>query len=195
MEHVLHNYDINKRHNSAFLSKDDNVHEEIRPTIPVYGLPGPVFDLVHITALVSLTISILCSAGVIVYFLKGEASFSRRNIGERLVLYLAVCDMGFSVSHTMDHAYMLAVRNHPPDVPCIIFAFCVAEFIFAQALVIGFTAISVVLLVVREVRLSLGRYDWRLLLISFGLPAASLVLVNLCLSFLCVSLLGYLLTK
>lgn len=41
-------------------------------------------------------------------------SFWSWNIGERMVVYLAVCDLLFSISHVIDHAYIVAVHDHPP---------------------------------------------------------------------------------
>ena len=41
-------------------------------------------------------------------------SFYKRNVGERLVVYLAASDLLIGISHILDHAYMLATKDHPP---------------------------------------------------------------------------------
>lgn len=43
-----------------------------------------------------------------------SGSFWTWNVGERLVVYLAVCDLFFSISHSLDHAYMMATKINPP---------------------------------------------------------------------------------
>ena len=40
------------------------------PILPVYGLPGLDFYYIHVSAVVSLSISILASVGVLAYMLK-----------------------------------------------------------------------------------------------------------------------------
>ena len=101
-----------------------------------------------------------------------RTSFWKWNIGERFVVYLAICDLLFSISHTMDHAYMLAIEDNPPDIICTLFGFCVIEFILAQWLIVIFSAVSASSLVVFRKKLYLGRWDWRLLTCAFGGPGA-----------------------
>lgn len=43
-----------------------------------------------------------------------RSSFFAWNVGERLVVYLAVCDLFLGTSHTLDHSYMMATKNNPP---------------------------------------------------------------------------------
>ena len=99
-------------------------------------------------------------------------SFWKWNVGERLVVYLAICDFGMSTSHILDHAYMYHVRGHPPDVACTVMALFLQEFIFSQWIVVLFTAVSACVLVVLDKKLELGRWDYRLLLSAFGGPFA-----------------------
>ena len=91
--------------------------------------------------------------------------------GERLVVYLGLCDLLFAISHTLDHATMLATLAFPPTVACKIFAFCLNEFVLAQTLIVSFTAFNAFLMVVKGVKIRLGRKDWKLLLMAFGVPA------------------------
>lgn len=96
----------------------------------------------------------------------------KRPIGERCVIYLALCDLAFGVSHIMDHAAMVDLRNHPPDKDCAAFGFLLGEFIFAQALVVCFTGFNAFMLVVKEIKVNLGPFDWKLLVFVFGVPLA-----------------------
>lgn len=140
-------------------------------SLPLFGFPGYQFYLIHYTAIVSLVISILVSGSVVLYLQCRGVNLSLKTIGERLTLYLAVCDLCYSISHVLDHTYMTVAKDHPPDDICVTFSFFLAEFILAQSLLVSFTAINAFLLVVKEIKLSLGRYDWRLLVGAFGVPA------------------------
>ena len=111
--------------------------------VPVFGLPGKWFYIIHITGITSLSISILFSSGVLLYLLcPCRCDVWKRKIGERLVIYLAVCDLLWSISHELDHASMTALLDHPPDIACIIFAFLLAEFVLGQAIIVTFTAFN-----------------------------------------------------
>ena len=89
----------------------ESASDEDEIFLPVYGLPGYRFLLIHVTALVSLAISILVSSAVLVYFNRPTKCFYSKPIGDRLVFYLALWDLLFSISHTMDHSFMVAVRG------------------------------------------------------------------------------------
>ena len=90
--------------------------------------------------------------------------------GERLVAYLALADLLYSLSHTVDHATMLAMEDHPPDVPCTIMAFFLLTFVSAQLFMITFIATNAFFMVVMEKKIELGRRDWKLLTLCFGGP-------------------------
>ena len=142
--------------------------------LELYGYPGYVFYLIHITALVSLSTSVVVSTGVIIYFFtsnRHKCHIWQRPIGERLVLYLAIADLGFSTSHTLDHAYMMAVVDHPPDDICFAFAAILVYFVQLQMCIVIFTAVNLCVLVVKEIKLNLGKYDWRLMMFALGIPA------------------------
>lgn len=142
-------------------------------TVAVYGLGTYRFDLIHITGLVSLSISILVSASVLCFLnYPCRRSLWSRPIGERLVVYLAVCDLMYSISHVLDHSYMLAVRGNPPDAACATFAFFLNEFVLAQSLVVVFTALNAFGMVVKQKKIDLGSHDWKLLTVALGVPAA-----------------------
>lgn len=144
--------------------------------LPVIGVNDYGFDLIHITAIISLAISILVSACVVLYLLTTGVSLKKKTVGERLAIHLATCDLLYSISHMLDHAYMAAVRGHPPDSVCVPFAYFLAEFILAQAFLISFTAINAFILVVKEKRMNLGTFDWKLLAGAYGIPAIGMTI-------------------
>lgn len=149
--------------------------------LPVTGYPGPIFYILHITGISSLTISIIFSMGVMLRLLcPCQCDIWKHGIGERLAMYLAVCDLAWSVTHEMDHSYMIVTHDHPPDKVCAGFAFIMLWCMCAQAIIVTFTAFNAFVLVVREKHVNFGRYDWRLtvpcLLISFGLSMIPAVL-------------------
>ena len=84
-------------------------------------------------------------------------NFYTRPIGERLVIYLAICNLLYSCSHIIDHSYMFAVRGNPPYDACAAFAFFLNEFVIAQALVVTFTAVNAFVMVVKEKKIPLGK--------------------------------------
>ena len=141
--------------------------------LEVFGYPGSTFYGIHITAIISLCLSICASVAVIIYFFLSsqQKNVWRRPIGERLVLYLALSDLTQSISHLLDHGYMLAVNDHPPDRFCTAFAGLLIYPITVQMMIVLFTAVNLCVLVVKEVKLNLGRYDWRLMLYALGVPA------------------------
>lgn len=140
----------------------------------VFGLPGNNFYYLHGTAIFSLSVSILVSSGVLVYllFFNSKTTLPNRPIGERLVVYLAIYDLCFSITHELDHGYMLAVLDNPPDALCILFGFLLQTFIMAQALLVLFTSLNAMVMVVMERKLKLGYRDWKLFAVTIGVPVA-----------------------
>ena len=132
-----------------------------------------LFYIIHYTAICSLSISILASIGTLIYQQKSTTTkyFWKRKLGERLVVYLAITDLVYSVSHTCDHVLSLIYSGIPPVIPCVIFAFSLLEMILAQNMVVFMTAISLCLLVSCNRKVSFGVYDMGLLSLSYGVPA------------------------
>ena len=84
------------------------------------------------------------------------------------------------LAHLLDHGYMLAVIDHPPDTVCSAFSTVLHFYTLFQMGVVLFTAVNLCCLVVKEHRLKLGRRDWRLLVCVLGVPG---VLVSCGLAF------------
>ena len=140
--------------------------------LPVVGLSGSGinFYILHITAIVSLSISIIASLAVFGILRPTCPAFWSRTMGERFAVYLALGDLMYSISHFADHAYMLAVVWHPPDDICVVMGFFVSTFVLVQSLMVSFMALNAFILVVKETKISLGKYDWKFLSVCLLVP-------------------------
>ena len=90
-------------------------------------------------------------------------SFWKWNVGERLVIYLAIADFGFSSSHLIDKGYIFRHIAMPPDPICAAVGFLYQEFFFSQMFIVLCTALGACSLIVFNKKLNFGRWDWRLL--------------------------------
>ena len=70
----------------------------------------------------------------------------------------------------MDHGYLVATKQHPPDALCRLFAVMLMTFILAQSIIVTFTAANCFYMVIMEKRFKLGAYDLRLILPAVGVP-------------------------
>ena len=86
------------------------------------------------------------------------------------MVYLAIFDPCFSSSHVLDHAYINFPRKIPDFNLCLFLAFVVKSSILGQWLTVLFTAVSASMLTVFQIKLDLGRFDWKLLLSVDGIP-------------------------
>ena len=158
-------------HTKAFDSVG-KMSSDVVTDLPVIGLGTSYFYTIHFTALSTQVISIAFSVGVILYqFITRKGTpFFRRTIGERLTFYLAVCDIGFTSMHSIDHIYMVAILGHPPDGWCTLFGFLIIIFMISQGIVVFLVASLAFLMVVRGNRPKFGKYDWKLLASAYGVP-------------------------
>ena len=139
--------------------------------LPVLGLPGKRFYIIHISALVSINISNIISIGVLIYALRSKSvSFWKRSIGERLTIYIAVLDLVLGLCHGSDHSYMLITKQHVPEIPCTIFAYLLTFSGISQSVIVMMVAILSFICLVKEKKITLGRYDWKILLLATGIP-------------------------
>lgn len=83
--------DLNSTHRGDEMITTDSSNTTAGPTprypgwniLPVFGLPGYRFHLIHVTALTVLTISIISSSGVLIYLnYPFKRNFFTRSIGE-----------------------------------------------------------------------------------------------------------------
>ena len=150
--------------------------------LPVYGLDNGQFYVIHIAALCCITASFCCALTTIICsFRSHRRPFFLWSQSDRIVVYLAVCDGLFNISHSLDHLHYVIQHGHvTPPALCAFYGFMLSEFISAQNLVVLITAINACLLVHRYRGLSFGTFDWRLLSVTFGTPALFGVVVAAC---------------
>ena len=141
--------------------KNLNVSEETSTTkpepydgydIPVFGLDNGKFAYLHITALSCISISFTFTMFVfIVSFKSSRNKFFSKTKSERFVVYMAICDGLFNMAHSCDHLHIFITKDHVrPRGLCVFYAFIIGGFIWRD--------------------LSFGKYDWRLLVYTFGIP-------------------------
>ncbi|XP_060077101.1 uncharacterized protein LOC132556684 [Ylistrum balloti] len=141
--------------------------------LQVYGLDNGQFLYIHIPALTCIGLSFICAVLIMVdsYRLQSFRSFFSWTKSERFVVYLAVCDGLFNIAHSMDHLHILITRDHVHPVElCEFYGFMLAEFITAQNLMVNVVAINAFVLIYYRKNIGFGRYDWKLLLWTFGAP-------------------------
>ena len=79
------------------------------------------FYMIHITGgLVPLSLSvILCTRTIILLlWFNPKGNLYKLGIGERLTLYLALCDFAYSSLDFMQHVYIIAAGRTVPHVAC-----------------------------------------------------------------------------
>ncbi|KAH3843457.1 uncharacterized protein LOC127876915 isoform X1 [Dreissena polymorpha] len=142
--------------------------------LPVYGLDNGTFYYIHIPAMMCIVTSFVCAviAIVLIFRSRGYKSFfTKWSKSERFVVYLALCDALFNVSHFTDHLHIAIAKNHVyPKRLCEFYGFNLALFITAQNLMVNIVAINAFMLLYFNKNLEFGRYDWRLLAWTFGAP-------------------------
>ena len=152
--------------------------------LTVYFSTPSKFYFLHACALCSLAVSITASLCLIIFIIKKHSSkFWSANEGDRLALYVSLNDVFFSLDHVSDHVLLMAQPDVIAERACAAQAFLLMLFGLAQAGNVAQAALSCVLKVVWNKRVTFGSYDWRLHALSY-LPAAVLSSVLLSLDVL-----------
>ena len=87
------------------------------------------------------------------------------------MVYLAVCDGGYNVSHFTDHLHIVITKDHVyPRELCEYYGFTLATFITAQNLMVNVIAVNAFMLMYFRRQIDFGARDWRLLAWTFGVP-------------------------
>lgn len=142
--------------------------------IPVYGIDNGSFYFIHIPAITCICASFICAVISIVLSFKRkryDTFFTKWSSSERFVVYLALCDGLFNVSHFTDHMHIVIVRDHVyPKELCEYYGFNLAVFVSSQNLMVNVVAVNAFMLMYIHRHINFGKYDWRLLLWTFGAP-------------------------
>ncbi|KAJ3107564.1 hypothetical protein HDU97_003869 [Phlyctochytrium planicorne] len=145
-----------------FIQKDSSYTIAIPTLEEVYALHG--------AAMVVIVASIFGS-GMVIFSTIRRSKYS--TIGERFPLYVAIIDFMWSVSHSIDHAMMLVNKGEsPPPLVCKSLGAVLALFLMAQVMLLNIIAVSMFLTVYRGWALSYGKFDWILMVLTFGVPIA-----------------------
>ena len=133
-------------------------------SIPLIGYPGPGFHTLHITAMTSISISVLASFSVVCYmFRRNGLPFYKWHVGERIVIYLSLIDIGWGINHGTDHAIIYATHQHPVHELCVVFGFAFQFFMTSQSLLVMSAACIAFFLMVKLKQVDLGYKDWKLI--------------------------------
>jgi hypothetical protein len=141
--------------------------------LPVYGLDNGLFYYLHVPALLCILCSFTCACTVIIlsFRYKDYRKFFSWTKSERFAVYLAICVGGFNTFHSMDHMQYVITKDHVRPIElCQFYGFMLAEFVAAQILMVNVIAINAFILMVFKKKINFGKYDWRLLVWTFGLP-------------------------
>ncbi|WAR15164.1 hypothetical protein MAR_005269 [Mya arenaria] len=142
--------------------------------IPLYGLDNGMFYYVHVTAIVCLTVSLTCALFTIISSFWSHPAgefYTGWTKGERLVIYMSICDLLLNMSLLMNHLHILISKTHTrPKELCSFYGFIMTEFVLAQILMVNVVAINVFTTMFFSTNYSFGRFDSGILLWSFGVP-------------------------
>ncbi|XP_062595460.1 uncharacterized protein LOC134256815 [Saccostrea cucullata] len=154
-----------------------------RYDVPVVGLGTASFYVIHSLALTCILTSLFSAISIIV------ASFCTRSARtffkswskcERFVVYLAFCDGFFNLAHFMDHFHMAIVKDHVHPIElCEFYGFIVFMFISSQMFLVSLIAINAFALMKFGKNINFGKYDWKLLLLTYGFPFVECLAVTI----------------
>ncbi|XP_052083789.1 uncharacterized protein LOC127721157 [Mytilus californianus] len=106
--------------------------------IPVFGVGHYCFNVIHVTAIVCLLLS-LCSAVVVIILLyksKVGKPFMKWHKHERFLLYRCICDTSYGFVHSLDHTQILITKDHVrPSGLCSFCAFDSVKGVIANIIV------------------------------------------------------------
>ena len=159
---------------SASSSNDEKPALRNGYDIPLYGIDNGTFYFIHIPAIVCICASFTCALISIVLSFKRKKYYTfYRNwaTSERFIVYLAICDGLFNVSHFTDHMHIVIVRDHVrPKELCEYYGFNLAVFVTSQNLMVNVVAINAFILMYFHRHLNFGKRDWKLISWTFGAP-------------------------
>lgn len=142
--------------------------------LPVYGIDNGSFYYIHIPALCCIFTSFSCVVAVMILSFRRKnykTFFSSWTKSERFIVYLAICDGGYNLFHSVDHLHYVIVKDHVrPEQLCEFYGFTLAVCIMGQNLMVNIVAINAFLLMYFEKNINFGKRDWKLLAWTFGLP-------------------------
>ncbi|XP_063400187.1 uncharacterized protein LOC134684807 [Mytilus trossulus] len=148
--------------------------------LPLFGLENHHFASLHLTALSCISISLTFSVFVLALsFRNSNHRFLSWTKSKRLVVYMAICDGVFNLTHSLEHLQIYITKDHVrPRELCMFYSFVIGEFISAQMFMVNAVSINVFSMIYMRKDIHLGKYDWKLLLYTFGHAAQSIKCVH-----------------
>ncbi|XP_062603155.1 uncharacterized protein LOC134264919, partial [Saccostrea cucullata] len=148
--------------------------EDTRYNIPVVGLGTPYFYLIHILTLTCSVCSITSVLTILVIsfrFKTAHTFFKSWSKCERFAVYLALCDGFLCLGQCMDHIQMVIAKDHVHPIElCEFYGFITFLFCAAQMFLVSIIAINAFVLMKFSKNIFLGKYDWKLYSLMFGIP-------------------------
>lgn len=149
-------------------------------SVPV--LSGQWFDLIHVSALVLLAMSMLGSLGIVCHSLCYNRDLIVSSLSHRLPFLSAVLDLLFSFSHAADHSFIFFRQVPIPDELCIAMGTNLNVMGSMQSSITWITALNIYMVICRkQAVLSFGTRDWKLVLLVVLFPTCTAT-VGLCLN-------------
>ncbi|XP_052084935.1 uncharacterized protein LOC127722131 [Mytilus californianus] len=136
--------------------------------IPVFGVGHYCFNVIHVTAIVCLLLSLCSAVGVIILLCKSRTgkSFMKWHKYERFLLYRCICDISYGFVHTLDHVQILITKDHVRlSGLCSLYAMLIVNTCISEALFSLTSALNAFLSVYFRKNVNFGNKDWKLLLI------------------------------
>ena len=141
--------------------------------LPVYGIIEGTFTQMHVLAITSISISLVCVTLVMVLSFKenNKRPFYKWPKSERFVIYMVICDGMFNISHITEHILVLVSHDHVrPQALCKFYSTMSIIFVVGQTLLVNLVAVNCFVMIYFSKHMEFGKRDWRLVAWIFVLP-------------------------
>ncbi|CAG2216297.1 unnamed protein product [Mytilus edulis] len=136
--------------------------------IPVFGGGHYCFNLIHVTAIVCLLLTLFSAFGVIILLYKSKAGkrFMKWHKHERFLLYRCICDISYGIVHTLDHVQIVITKDHiRPSGLCSVYGMLLVNICLSESLFSLMSALNAFMSVYFRKDVNFGDKDWKLLLL------------------------------
>lgn len=174
---------MNETNTMLITTTDSPVEMKDGYDLQVTGLDSGLFYSLHIPALSCMACSFICAVTAIILSFKTKSYkdfFTSWNKGDRFIVYMAILDGSFNVSHSLDHMhYVIALDHVRPKGLCQFYAFVNVVCINGQNLMVNIVAVNAFMLMYFDKNLDFGKADWKLLTWTISLPSVGATVAQL----------------
>ncbi|ORY49797.1 hypothetical protein BCR33DRAFT_713409 [Rhizoclosmatium globosum] len=150
------------------LSPSNLIRHEPQSLSDIYALHG--------AALVVIYSSILGAGWMFYDSIKTK---KYETLSGRFPMYMAALNFCWSVSHSVDHLWMILEKgDSPPDSACKVLGGLLSVFMMAELFLIDIMALYMLGTVYYGNRFSLGTYDWMLFVLIIGVPICYVIVTG-----------------